>query len=304
MSSSRSVAGKKDLLRIHERLGAHVSTQGGVQTAPARGVDIGATAIQLFTKTPNQWRDPVLEEDRVAAFRKAYEESGLRGVVAHDSYLINLASPDQGLSARSIASFVAELTRCHQLGVPAVVSHPGNYMDDLGAGLQRNAKACTEALRTAPGDVMVLLETTAGTGTSIGSRFEELAELRERIPNDLRHRIGFCADTCHMYSAGYDLVGKYDRVWDEWDRIIGLEHLRCFHLNDSKTPFGSHRDRHELIAEGSLGAEPFRRIMRDERFSDRIMVLETPKGDDMVTNDRKMLRRLRAYRRGGSKAVR
>lgn len=305
MSRSRAKPdGESKQDRTHERLGAHVSTQGGVQTAPARGGDIGATAIQVFTKTPNQWRDPEVEPERATAFRRAYEESGLNGVVAHDSYLINLASPDAALRARSIASFTAELTRCHLLGIPAVVSHPGNYLDEKEAGLQRNAAACTEALRRAPGEVMVLLETTAGTGTSLGSRFEELAELRERIPDDLRHRIGFCADTCHLHSAGYDLVGAYDAVWEDWDRIIGLEHLRCFHLNDSKTPFGSRRDRHELVAEGSLGAAPFRRIMRDGRFADLIKVLETPKGDDMVTNDRKMLRRLRAYRRGGAGGVR
>ena len=287
-----------------ERLGAHVSTQGGVQTAPARGVDIGASAIQVFTKSPNQWREPAIEEATATAFRQAYAASGLNGVVAHDSYLINLASPDPALRARSIASFAAELTRCHILGIPAVVSHPGNYLDDREAGLHRNAQAYGEALRAAPGDVMVLLETTAGTGTALGSRFEELAELRTLVPPALRHRIGFCADTCHLYSAGYDLVTAYDAVWEEWDRLIGLAHLKCLHLNDSKTPFGSHRDRHELIAEGSLGAEPFRRIMRDERFQDVIKVLETPKGDDMLTNDRRMLRRLRAYGRGGSKSVR
>jgi deoxyribonuclease-4 len=304
MKSPRPVTANKHPGRTHERLGAHVSTQGGVQTAPARGVDIGATAIQIFTKTPNQWREPVLDEGTVSAFRRAYEESGMNGVVAHDSYLINLASPDPALTERSIASFVAELTRCHQLGLDGVVSHPGNYLDDREAGLQRNAGAYTKALRAAPGEVMVLLETTAGTGTALGSRFEELAGLRALIPDDLRHRIGFCADTCHMYSAGYDLVNAYDAVMAEWDRVIGLEHLRCFHLNDSKTPFGSRKDRHELIAEGSLGAEPFRRITRDERFRDVIKVLETPKGDDMVTNDRRMLRRLRAYARGGRKPVR
>lgn len=304
MKPSRSVAARGTNVRTHERLGAHVSTQGGVHTAPARGVDIGATAIQVFTKTPNQWREPVLEESTVTAFRRAYEESGLQGVVSHDSYLINLASPDPALSARSIASFAAELTRCHRLGIPAVVSHPGNYLDDREAGLQRNAAAYAEALRAAPGEVMVLLETTAGAGTALGSRFEELAELRARIPASLQHRVGFCADTCHLFSAGYDLVKQYDAVWEAWERLIGLAHLRCIHLNDSRTPFDSHRDRHELIAEGSLGAEPFRRLMRDERFRDVIKVLETPKGDDMVTNDRRMLRRLRAYARGGAKSVR
>jgi deoxyribonuclease-4 len=304
MKESRPVATSKKVGRTHERLGAHVSTQGGVQTAPARGVDIGATAIQVFTKTPNQWRDPVLEEATVHAFRQAYAESELNGVVAHDSYLINLASPDAALSARSVASFVAELTRCHRLGIPAVVSHPGNYMDEREAGLQRNARAYAEALRAAPGEVMVLLETTAGTGTVLGSRFEELAELRDLIPSNLQHRIGFCADTCHLYSAGYDLVNAYDEVWADFDRLLGLQHLHCLHLNDSKTPFDSRRDRHELIADGSLGAEPFRRIMRDPRLRGVIKVLETPKGDDMVTNDRRMLRRLRAYARGPAKRVR
>lgn len=303
MKSPRSAPRRRAAVP-QDLLGAHVSTQGGVQTAPARGVEIGATAIQVFTKTPNQWREPTVEAATAGAFRAAYEASGLRGVVSHDSYLINLASPDPALQAKSVESFAAELTRCHALGIPGVVSHPGNYLDDREAGLQRNAIGYTRALRAAPGNVTVLLETTAGTGTALGSRFEELAALRELIPSDLRHRIGFCADTCHLYAAGYDLVGAYDEVWAEFDRILGLAHLRCLHLNDSKTPFNSHRDRHELIAEGSLGAEPFRRIMRDPRFRDVIKVLETPKGDDMVTNDRKMLRRLRAYGRGGAAPVR
>lgn len=303
MKSPRSAPRRRAAVP-QDLLGAHVSTQGGVQTAPARGVEIGATAIQVFTKTPNQWREPTVEAATAEAFRAAYEASGLRGVVSHDSYLINLASPDPALQAKSVESFAAELTRCHALGIPGVVSHPGNYLDDREAGLQRNAINYTRALRAAPGNVTVLLETTAGTGTALGSRFEELAALRELIPSDLRHRIGFCADTCHLYAAGYDLVGAYDEVWAEFDRILGLAHLRCLHLNDSKTPFNSHRDRHELIAEGSLGAEPFRRIMRDPRFRDVIKVLETPKGEDMVTNDRKMLRRLRAYGRGGAAPVR
>ena len=278
-------------------LGAHVSTQGGVHTAPDRAVAIGATALQLFTKTPNQWRDPALDDDVVRKFHEAMLRSGMRAVVSHDSYLINLASPDPVLSARSVDSFAAELGRCTRLGIPFVVSHPGNYMDDRARGLERNAANYAAALRRVPGEVMVLLETTAGTGTALGSTFEELAALRSLIPRPLRHRIGFCADTCHLYAAGYDLVGQYDAVWDHWDRAVGLELLRCLHLNDSKTPFGSRRDRHELIAEGSLGAGPFRRIMRDPRLAHTIKIIETPKGDDMVTLDRKMLRRLRTYAR-------
>jgi deoxyribonuclease IV len=278
-------------------LGAHVSTRGGVFSAPARGTAIGATAIQVFTKTPNQWREPTVTAEIKDAFARERDRSGILSIVAHDSYLINLASPDPLLRKRSIESFVAELKRCEALGIPWVVSHPGNYIDNREAGLLRNAAAYTRCLERVPGTVGVLLEHTAGGGTTLGGTFEEMALLREAIGEHVRHRVGFCADTCHLYSAGYDLVGGYDGVWAHWDRVIGLSHLRCIHLNDSKTPFASHRDRHQLIGEGSLGPEPFRRIMRDPRFSNVAKVIETPKGKDEFTLDRRMLRRLRAYAR-------
>ena len=280
-----------------ERLGAHVSTQGGVDRAPARGAAIGATAIQLFTKTPNQWREPALSDETVRAFRRNLKASGLRWVVSHDSYLINLASPDPALSARSTTAFVAELGRCERLGIRWVVSHPGNYIDDRERGIQRNAGRYTECLRAVPGRVGVLIENTAGSGTALGSRFEELRALRDSIGEDVRARVGFCLDTCHLYSAGYDLVSRYEAVWEEWGRVVGFEHLGCLHLNDSKTPFSSHRDRHALIGEGSLGREPFRRLMTDPRFRRVPKLLETPKGEDEVTNDRRMLRRLRGFTR-------
>ena len=280
-----------------ERLGAQVSTQGGVHTAPERGSAIGATAIQVFTKTPSQWKEPTIADEIAVGFRNRLTSTDIRHVVSHDSYLINLASPDPELSGRSITALAAELRRCLGLGIPEVVSHPGNYINDRNAGLERNAKNYTKALRKVPGDVMILIETTAGTGSALGSTFEELAALREAIGSDVRDRIGFCADTCHLYSAGHDLVDDYEGVWRRWEAVIGLRHLRCLHLNDSKTPFGSHRDRHELIAQGSLGPDPFRRVMRDPRFAGIPKILETPKGDDMVTNDRRMLRRLRAYAR-------
>lgn len=278
----------------NELLGAHVSTQGGVHTAPERGLAIGATALQVFTKTPNQWREPEIADLTVREFRNRLAKSEIRSVVSHDSYLINLASPDPVLSRRSTTSFIAELARCRALGIGFVVSHPGNYVDARETGLVRNAANYSKCLRAVP-EVMLLIEGTAGTGTALGSSFEELAELRERIAADVRDQVGFCLDTCHVYSAGYDLVNDYDGVWERWDGVVGVGHLRCLHLNDSKTPFGSRRDRHELIAEGSLGASPFRRIMRDPRFASIPKILETPKGDDMVTNDRRMLRRLRAY---------
>jgi len=268
-----------------------------VPSAPARGVAIGASAVQVFTKTPSQWREPVIETAVADAFRRALAQSGLARIVAHDSYLINLASPDRTLRKRSEASFTAELRRCERLGIPWVVSHPGNFIDDRASGLARNAESYTRCLETVPGPVGVLLETTAGTGSSLGSTFEELAALRDAIGRGVRRRVAFCADTCHLYSAGYDLRRDFDGVWRRWDDTIGLADLQVLHLNDSKTPFHSRRDRHELIGEGTLGPDPFRRIMRDPRFAGVAKILETPKGDDEVTQDRRMMRRLRAYAR-------
>jgi deoxyribonuclease IV len=281
-----------------ERLGAHVSVQGGVEKAPVRGKAIGATAIQVFTKTPSQWREPGVSMESYAAFRRECERCELSSIVAHDSYLVNLASPDPHLSARSEAAFMAELRRCEAFGIPYLVSHPGNYIDSRSAGLARNAAAYTRCLLAVPGSVVVLLETTAGCGTALGSTFEELAVLHAMLGEEIRHRVAFCADTCHLYSSGYDLVGDYDGVWRHWDEVLGLDRLRCLHLNDSKTAFDSRRDRHELIGEGSLGPAPFRWIMTDPRLAHVIKILETPKGDDGVTADRKMLRRLRRYARG------
>ncbi len=278
-----------------EQLGAHVSIQGGPATAPARGAAIGATALQIFTKTPNMWREPEITPEIAAKFREARAEHPVAAIVSHDSYLINLASPDPALRQKSITAFQGELQRSATLGLDGIVSHPGNFIDDHDAGLERNATAISEGLRAVPGEVMLLLETTAGTGTVLGRSFEELAEIRERVADDVRHRVAFCADTCHLYSAGYDLVGDFDGVWEVWDRVLGLDLLRCMHLNDSKTPFDSHRDRHQLIGEGSLGEAPFQRIMTDPRFAAIPKLLETPKGDDQVTNDRRMLALLRSF---------
>lgn len=278
-------------------LGAHVSTQGGVATAPARGRDIGATAIQVFTKTPNQWREPVVDAATARAFREGLEAHGIRAVVSHDSYLINLASPDPVLRRRSEASFIAELRRCELLGIPVVVSHPGNFLDDRDAGLRRNAAAYAACLAAVPGRVRVAIEGTAGSGTALGRTFEELRDLADLMPMAARKRVVFCLDTCHLWAAGYDLVDDYDGVVAAFDRVCGLERLACLHLNDSKGERGGRLDRHALIGEGTLGREPFRRVMTDARLDHAPRILETPKGDDMVTNDRRMLRRLRAFAR-------
>jgi deoxyribonuclease-4 len=282
-----------------ELLGAHVSSQGGVAEAPARGAQIGATAIQLFTKTPNQWREPAIGEAEVVRFRAERVRHGIRAVVAHDSYLINLASPDDALRAKSVRAFVGELTRCRALGIPWVVSHPGNYMDDRAAGLVRNARGYAECLAAVPGDVGVLIEGTAGAGTALGATFEELRTLRDALPAAEQARVAFCLDTAHLHAAGYDVADDVEGVWEAFDRVIGLPLLRCLHLNDSKAARGSRLDRHEWIAEGTIGAEAFRRIMRDPRLGGGavIKIIETPKQDDPVRHDRRMLRRLRAYAR-------
>ena len=276
-------------------LGTHVSSQGGSFAAPPRATEIGATALQLFTKTPNQWKEREIDAEEIAQFRAAIETAGSPVTVSHDSYLINLASPDDALRARSIESFATELRRCHALGIHYLVSHPGNYMDDRDAGISRNATAIAQALGSEPGDTILCLETTAGTGTALGATFEELAALIDGVPPSLRSRIGICVDTCHVYSAGYDIVTDFDGVIAQFHRTLGLERLKVWHLNDSRTPFNSHRDRHELIGEGSLGEAPFRRIMSDPRFAHTVKILETPKLDDATATDRLMLNRLLGF---------
>ena len=251
--------------------------------------------MQIFTKMANRWAERVCEEAECTAFVTELGETGVRETCAHDSYLINLASPDPVLRARSIESFTRELDRASALRLHYLVSHPGNFMDDRDGGLARNAEAIGMALAAAPGRVTLLLETTAGSGTALGATFEELATLIELIPAPERDRVGVCVDTAHIFAAGYDLVGDYDGVWARFDDVIGRGRLRMMHLNDSKAPLGSRKDRHELIGEGAIGEEPFRRIMNDERLASIGKVIETPKLDDAETTDRRMLDRLRGY---------
>jgi deoxyribonuclease IV len=279
-------------------LGAHVSSAGGTANAPGRAGAVGATAMQLFTKQASRWAERECDAAECAAFAAARAAHPVGVAAAHDSYLINLASPDAALRARSLDSFMTELRRAEALGLEYVVSHPGNFMDDRVSGLARNADAISEALSRVPGRVMVLMETTAGSGTSLGATFEELAALIFQVAPDVQHRLGVCADTAHLYAAGYDLVATYDDVWRRFDDTIDLARLRMLHLNDSKTPLGSRRDRHELIAEGTLGETPFRRIMTDDRLAGIPKVIETPKLDDPTATDIRMLTRLRSYAGG------
>ena len=282
-----------------DELGAHVSAAGGAQNAPGRAAEIGAVVLQLFTKQPNRWAEPAIDEERAAAYREARSRHGIRFATAHDSYLINLASPDPVLRERSLRSFEAELRRCEALGLDAVVTHPGNATDgDHTAGIARNAEAIAQAIEAVPGKARILLELTAGAGTSVGGSFDDLAAILTSLPGRLGRRLGVCVDTCHAYAAGYDLVEEYDGVWAAFEETLGLDRLGALHLNDSRHPLGSRKDRHAGIGEGTLGIEPFRRIMNDPRLRNVPKILETPKGDDPVTADRTNLALLRSLRDG------
>jgi deoxyribonuclease-4 len=254
--------------------------------------------MQLFTKQANQWKEPAIAPDDLATFRASLAGTQVCVSNAHDSYLINLASPDPVLWNRSLISFVSELRRCEALQLTYLVSHPGNFMDDRASGLARNAEAISIALEVVPGTTTLLLETTAGSGTALGASFEEMADLLARIDPAVRPRVGVCVDTAHIFAAGYDIVGAYDDVWARFGDTIGFARLGMMHLNDSKAPFGSRKDRHELIAEGAIGEGAFRRIMTDPRLHAVAKVIETPKGDDPEAMDTKMLERLRGYARG------
>lgn len=250
--------------------------------------------MQIFTKMANRWAERACEDEECKSFLEGLAATELREMSAHDSYLINLASPDPVLRARSHDSFVAELRRCEALRLDYLVSHPGNYMDDRASGIARNAESIGIALEQVPGSTIVLMETTAGSGTAIGASFEEMAELIALVPSKQRRRVGVCIDTAHIFAAGYDIVSDYDGVMSRFEDVLGLKRLRMMHLNDSKAPLGSRRDRHELIAEGAIGEGAFRRIMNDPRLANVAKVIETPKTIPDVT-DTEMLRRLRSY---------
>jgi deoxyribonuclease IV len=261
------------------RLGCHMSIAGGLPLAVDRAVAHGCDALQIFSKSSNQWRARVLPREEIAAFRDKVERSGVCPVVAHASYLINLGTAEPVLRARSIEAFGEELDRAEALGLAGVVVHPGCYTTgNEEDGLRLVAEAVhgvLEARRRAK--TQVILEHTAGQGTSLGWRFEQIGRMIEHL--DGHPRVAVCLDTCHLWAAGYDLQSEagYRRTFGSFDRIVGLDRLRVFHLNDSKKPMGSRRDRHDHIGKGTLGLEPFRRLVNDRRFADLPMLLETPK---------------------------
>jgi len=261
-------------------IGAHMSISGGLALAFGRGEAVGCTAMQVFTKNASQWKAKPISATDAQAFRDAWQQSPIGPVIAHDTYLINLAATDADNWAKSKAAFADELQRCAQLGIGYLVMHPGNHLgagDE--AGIARIVTAFNEILADAPEAVTILLENTAGQGSAVGWSFEHLAALLQQLPAE---RFGVCFDTCHALAAGYDLttVDGYAAVMAEFDRLVGVEKIRAFHINDSKKGLASRVDRHEQLGAGALGLDGLRCLMQDERFKAVPKILETPKGDD------------------------
>jgi deoxyribonuclease-4 len=263
------------------RLGAHLSIAGGLPRAIDRAEATRCDALQIFTKSVGQWRARALPPDEITQFRSRLEKSGIRPAVAHNSYLINVAAAEPALRAKSIAALGEELDRAELLGLDGLVMHPGSYTTGTEQqGLRLIADALASVLRARPkGRTRLLLEHTAGQGTNLGHRFEHLATIIDRLGGS--DRIGVCLDTCHLLASGYDICAEsgHEATFREFDRVVGLDRLAVFHLNDSKRPCGSRVDRHEHIGKGCIGLEPFRRIVNDRRFAGLPMLLETPKRD-------------------------
>lgn len=271
--------------------GAHVSIAGGIYRAFERGDALGCRSIQIFLKNSNQWRGKPLTDEDCALFIEARAATAIHPVIAHDSYLINLASPDRGLFRKSFDAFVDELRRANRLGVSFLVMHPGAHMGSgESAGIGRIARALRRALAEVEPPVVILLENTAGQGSCLGHRVEHLAAVIERIGEKLgaSNRVGVCIDTCHLFAAGYDIrtAETYEKTMWEFDRLIGLDRIRLFHVNDSRRELGSRVDRHSHIGQGFIGLEAFRLLLNDSRFEAVPKIIETPKGkgieDDLM----------------------
>jgi deoxyribonuclease-4 len=279
------------------RLGAHESIAGGLHRAFDRARSVGCDAVQIFVKSNRAWAVKPLTDEDVARFRARAEETGIQPVVGHASYLLNPATPDETLWARSRDTLIVELERCEALGVPYLVLHPGSH---VGAGeevgLARVARALGQVHAATPGfRAQILLETTAGQGTNLGYCFEHLAWLMDHAPEG--GRLGVCLDTCHAFAAGYELrtPAGYAATIEAFDRTVGLEQLKAIHLNDCKGDLGSRKDRHEHIGQGGIGLDGFRHVVNDPRLAGLPGLLETPKSDDLH-EDRENLAVLRSLR--------
>ncbi|MBE9546985.1 MAG: deoxyribonuclease IV [Proteobacteria bacterium] len=275
-------------------LGAHISIAGGIEKSLLRGHELGCNTIQIFTKSSRGWRDKHFKESEIMAFHEAKKKTGIDPVISHCSYLINLASPDRKLYEKSIDSMFNEMERCESLGIAHLVMHPGSHKESGELpGIEKIAEAINILhRRTAGFKVKILLETTAGQGTNLGYRFEQIASIIEKMEE--KSRIGLCLDTCHVFAAGYELRTEdgYRKIFQNIEEIMGMERLMVIHLNDSQHDCGSRIDRHEHIGKGMIGEEPFRWIMNDERFKNIPKIIETPK---VESKDRDNLQLLRSF---------
>lgn len=257
-------------------LGAHIPSQGGLGNSVRFGHEMGCGAIQVFTSSPRQWYSKPVSEGQVSDFKAAVEQTGLKDVVSHDSYLVNLAAPTPDIADKSFDALRDEMVRCGRYGIDRVVSHLASYKgQDQGETLVRTADAVRRILEDTPESVTLLMETTAGMGSSINSRFEEMFMLLDMLQG--HPRLCVCLDTCHVFAAGYPIHTEegYEETFAEFDRLVGLSRLRAIHCNDSKKPFGSRLDRHENIGKGQIGPLAFRKLVNDPRFENTPILLET-----------------------------
>lgn len=258
-------------------IGAHVSASGGVEFAPVNAHEIGANAFALFTKNQRQWVSKPLTEESISLFKENCEKYGFQPeyILPHDSYLINLGHPEEEGLQKSRAAFLDEMQRCELLGLKLLNFHPGSSLNKISIEdcLSLIAESINIALEKT-NDVTAVIENTAGQGSNLGSEFWQLKYIIDRV-ND-KSRVGVCLDTCHTYTAGYDIVNEYDKVFDEFDKEVGFNYLRGMHLNDSKKALGTHVDRNDSIGEGLIGKAFFERLMQDSRFDNMPLILETP----------------------------
>ncbi|MBN2542125.1 deoxyribonuclease IV [bacterium] len=261
-------------------VGAHMSIAGGIYKAIDRGLALGCTAIQVFTKNASQWHAKPLTDKDIDLFTRKRRQSGLR-IIAHNSYLINLASPKEALYRKSLDAMMVEMSRCDLLGIPYLVMHPGSHTGSgEEKGIRRIAKGIDTLYANGNSGVCLALETTSGQGTNLGYSFEQLAEIISISKNS--HKLRVCYDTCHTFNAGYDITTQeaYDGTFEDFEDLIGVEKIVVIHMNDSKHPLGSGKDRHQHIGEGEIGLNAFGFIMNDKRFENVPKILETPKGED------------------------
>ncbi|MGC9491158.1 deoxyribonuclease IV [Vibrio genomosp. F10] len=259
-------------------IGAHVSAAGGVDLAPLRAREIGANAFALFTKNQRQWKAKPLEANTISAFKANCKMLGFttEHILPHDSYLINLGAPEEEKLLKSRAAFIDEMERCEQLGLTLLNFHPGSHLKKISEDecLALIAESINLAHQAVP-NVIAVIENTAGQGTNLGWRFEHLAAIIEQVED--KTRVGVCLDTCHTFSAGYDLRNKEacDKTFDEFDRVVGMHYLRAMHINDSKVELASRVDRHHSLGKGEIGWSCFEYIAKDPRFDSIPLILET-----------------------------